>query len=155
MRRKRRQYAGRREQAMDEKDKRLLSLLRQNARQPLVALARGIGLSRSATQERLDRLERSGAIAGYTVVEGMPSDGWQSAHFLVSFEPGVHCSKVVPSIRNIPFLTGIDSVAGSIDLIVRVDAHSVSDIEQARAAINETPGVSEVRTCVVLERHLT
>jgi Lrp/AsnC family transcriptional regulator, leucine-responsive regulatory protein len=57
-------------QALDDKDEALLLALERDARASVVALAREIGLSRSATQERLGRLERSGAIAGYTVLRG-------------------------------------------------------------------------------------
>ena len=59
-----RQSAGPR---IDETDRQLLALLRRNARMPLVALARAVRLSRSAVQGRLARLERSGAIGGYTI----------------------------------------------------------------------------------------
>ncbi|WP_080606022.1 MULTISPECIES: AsnC family transcriptional regulator [Sinorhizobium] len=53
----------RRSEDLDEKDLKLISLLRRNARAPIVALARHIGLSRSATQDRMARLEGSGAMA--------------------------------------------------------------------------------------------
>ena len=49
---------------LDAKDRGLLSLLRTNARLPVVALAKALGLSRSATQERLQRLESGGTIQG-------------------------------------------------------------------------------------------
>ena len=140
---------------MDDKDRTLLSMLRRNARQPLVALARGIDLSRSATQERLARLEKTGAIVGYTVVESAPSENRQSAYLMVSLKPGFKCAQVVPRLRAIPHLAAIDSVTGDIDIVVRVEAHSVNDIEAARAAISAIPGIAEVRTWVVLERHRT
>ncbi len=53
--------------ALDEKDKILIAKLRRNARESLVGLARSVGLSRSATQERMRRLEREGVIKAYTV----------------------------------------------------------------------------------------
>jgi Lrp/AsnC family leucine-responsive transcriptional regulator len=140
---------------MDDKDRRLLALLRQNARAPVVALARHLGLSRSATQERLGRLVRSGAIARYTVVEGSPSPTRQSAHLLVRLGTGVACAQVAPRLRGVPGLTAIDSVAGPVDLLVSLDADSAAGIEAARAAVAGTPGVAEVTTLVVLLRHPT
>lgn len=140
---------------MDDKDRRLLALLRQNARAPVVALARHLGLSRSATQERLARLERSGAIARYTVVEGSPSPARQSAHLLVRLRPGVACAQVAPRLRGVPGLAAIDSVAGPVDLLVSLDADSAAGIEAGRAAVAGTPGVAEVTTLVVLLRHPT
>ncbi|HEY1386577.1 MAG TPA: AsnC family transcriptional regulator, partial [Dongiaceae bacterium] len=55
---------------LDDTDRRLISLLRANARMPTAALGRHLGLSRSAVQERLKRLERDGVITGYTIVLG-------------------------------------------------------------------------------------
>ncbi|MGB5345488.1 MAG: Lrp/AsnC family transcriptional regulator, partial [Woeseia sp.] len=55
---------------IDETDQRLLSLLRSNARTPVVELARQLGISRATVQNRLRRLERDGVIRGYTVKVG-------------------------------------------------------------------------------------
>jgi DNA-binding Lrp family transcriptional regulator len=41
-----------------------------------------------------------------------------------------------------------------VDLIVRVDAESIVDVESSRSAIAAVPGVASVTTSVVLERHL-
>ena len=48
----------------------LLALLRLNAREPVASLARKLSLSRTAVQDRLRKLEGSGAIAGYAVKLG-------------------------------------------------------------------------------------
>ena len=52
---------------MDDTDRRLLEILREDARAPTAQLARALGLSRTTVQSRLERLERSGVITGYTV----------------------------------------------------------------------------------------
>ncbi|WP_459178650.1 Lrp/AsnC family transcriptional regulator [Sinorhizobium meliloti] len=88
--------ANRRSEDLDEKDLKLISLLRRNARAPIVSLARHIGLSHSATQDRLARLEGSGAITGYTVVEGAPGTIVQAAHLLARFESGKTCDQIAP-----------------------------------------------------------
>ncbi len=60
---------------LDETDHKMLALLAENARQSVKELARRIGLSRSAAQERLARLERDGILAGYTIRRNDPSGG--------------------------------------------------------------------------------
>ena len=55
---------------MDDKDRLLLALLQRDARRPVVALARDLGLSRTATQDRLTKLTASGAIASFTIIGG-------------------------------------------------------------------------------------
>jgi len=52
---------------LDETDRALVAALRVNARAPAAALARRLNLSRTTVQSRLERLEHSGVITGYTV----------------------------------------------------------------------------------------
>jgi DNA-binding Lrp family transcriptional regulator len=139
---------------MDEKDKLLLTLLRRDARSSIVALARDLNLSRSATQERLQKLQASGAIGGFTIVEGPSAGARQSAYLMVSFDAGYRCAQIVPKLKRLPSIAMIHSVTGPVDLIVRVDAESIGDVESTRSAIAAVPGVASVSTSVVLERHL-
>lgn len=152
MRRFRLQNAG--ASVLDQTDRLILARLRQNAREPIVSLARAIGLSRTATQGRLAKLERIGAIAGYTVVEPSPLAGRAAAYLHLRLEPGRQCEQVVPHLLGVAGLAGIDAVSGPIDLVVLVEADSVEGIEGARAAMELAPGVAEVTTHIVMKRHL-
>ena len=139
---------------MDDKDKLLLTLLRRDARRPIVALARDLGLSRSATQERLAKLQASGAISGFTTVEGSGGPARQSAYLMVTFEAGRRCAEMVPKLKKIPSVAMIHSLTGPVDVIVRIEGEDVADIESSRSAVASLPGVAVVATSIVLERHL-
>lgn len=139
---------------MDDKDRLLLTLLRRDARRSTVALARDLGLSRSATQERLAKLQASGAIAGFTTIEGSGQAARQSAYLSVTFAAGKRCAEIVPKLKQVPFVSLIHSLTGPVDLMLRVDGETVADLEQARSAVAAVPGVASVATAVVLERHL-
>ena len=139
---------------MDERDRRLLDLLRRDARQPIVSLAKALNLSRSATQERLAKLQTAGIIDGFTIREGTRAGAVQSAYLMVSFESGYRCAQVVPKLQAIPSIGMIHSVTGPIDLVIRIDADDVAGIEASRSAIAAVPGVASVSTSVVLDRHL-
>ena len=52
---------------MDDTDRELISLLRDNARMPVVALAAKLRIARATVQNRIAKLERDGWILGYTV----------------------------------------------------------------------------------------
>ena len=136
---------------MDDKDRLLLSLLRRDARRPVVALARDLGLSRTATQDRLARLSASGAIAAFTIVEG---DGGarEYAYLMVRLDRGCRCAQIAPKVRALAAVEAIHSVTGAVDMIVRVAAEHVDGIERARAEIAGLPGVADVSTHVVLQR---
>ena len=52
---------------LSDKDKQLISLLRENARLSVSEIARRLSVSRTAAQMRLQKLERNGVIDGYSV----------------------------------------------------------------------------------------
>lgn len=136
---------------MDDKDRLLLSLLRRDARRPVVALARDLGLSRTATQDRLAKLQASGAIARFTIVDG-GEHAREMAYLMVRLERGARCAQIAPKVRSMAAVEAIHSVTGAIDMIVCVAAEHVDGIESARVELAGLPGVSEVSTHVVLAR---
>ncbi len=139
---------------MDDKDRLLLAQLRKDARRPIVALARDLDLSRTATQERLAKLVASGAIAKFTIEDGGLTGAQQAAHLLIKLEKGFKCAQVVPKLKALVAASVIHSVAGQHDIIMRLDASDMAAIEAARAVVAAMSGVAEVVTLVALERHL-
>lgn len=139
---------------MDDKDRLLLAQLRKDARRPIVALARDLGLSRTATQERLAKLVATGAIAKFTIEDGGVAGGQQVAHLLIKLEKGFKCAQVVPKLKAHLAASVIHSVAGQHDIIMRIDALDMAAIETTRASVAAVSGIAEVVTLVALERHL-
>jgi len=136
---------------MDDKDRLLLGLLRRDARRPVVALARDLGLSRTATQDRLAKLQASGTITRFTIVGG-DEQARERAYLMVRLEKGARCAQIVPKVRAIAEVEAIHSVTGVIDMIVCVASEHVDGIERARVELAGLAGVAEVSTHVVLER---
>src|SRR3546814_748164 len=87
---------------LDQKDRQLLALLAEDARLPLTTLAQRIHLSRSATRERLQRLEDAGIILGYTVRVRWTNGDEAGAWLLITLQPGVACTLVAPRILAVP-----------------------------------------------------
>ena len=54
--------------SLDDLDHRLISLLRTDGRLPVAKLATELGVSRATVTARMERLVKTGAIAGYTVM---------------------------------------------------------------------------------------
>ena len=52
---------------MDDTDRHLIALLRDNARASVVTLARSLRVARATVQNRIGKLEREGVIVGYSV----------------------------------------------------------------------------------------
>jgi Lrp/AsnC family transcriptional regulator, leucine-responsive regulatory protein len=136
---------------MDEIDQHLLSELRKDARASTVDLARRIGLSRSATQDRIARLERDGSIAGYTIREP-DGAGRQSAHVFLNLANGATCASAAPLLRTVAGVAEIYSVAGDIDLIVRLEAPDMTAIERALDAFLKIHAITVRSTSITLKR---
>ncbi|MBX3621334.1 MAG: Lrp/AsnC family transcriptional regulator [Rhizobacter sp.] len=138
---------------LDALDRQLLALLAADARSPLTTLAKAIGLSRSATQERLQRLEDSGVILGYAVrlrwSPGEEADAW----LMLRLASGVTCDAVVPRILALPGVELCHALAGPLDLLVRVRRESTEAVSQVRDTLAALEGVESVTTHVVLAHH--
>jgi Lrp/AsnC family transcriptional regulator, leucine-responsive regulatory protein len=139
---------------MDDKDQLLIALLKRDARKPIVALARELGLSRSATQERLAKLLAKGHIRGFTVIEDSNTAMRQTAHLLVKLQPNKKCADVLPRLKKIPLIVAIHSVAGDLDLVLRIEAPTIAEVEHVRSSVAAVLGIHEVKTLISLEQHL-
>lgn len=138
---------------LDPKDIQLIEALRANARMPLVALAKVLGLSRSATQERLQRLELHGVIKGYTALVAWPDEPAVNVWFSVRLADGVKCVQVVPAILAMTQVRLCHALAGEVDLLIRASAHSQDDASALRERLAALPGVRTVSTHLVLAAH--
>src|SRR3546814_11062759 len=116
----------------DQKDRQLLALLAEDARLPLTTLAQRIHLSRSATRERLQRLEDAGIILGYTVRVRWTNGDEAGAGLLITLQPGVACTLVAPRILDVPGVTLCHALGGTVELLGQAQWANTADISGAR-----------------------
>jgi Lrp/AsnC family leucine-responsive transcriptional regulator len=135
---------------MDEKDGALIEMLRRDSRTPLKTLGASIGLSASATQERLQRLEREQVIEAFTI-RVAPEARAARAYMLLTTEAR-NCAEVAPRIQHIQEVVVCDSVAGEIDMILTVEAASGERLQAIRDEIAAVEGVKSVVTAARLVR---
>ncbi|HEX2888332.1 Lrp/AsnC family transcriptional regulator [Vineibacter terrae] len=134
----------------DSTDRQLLALLRENARAPTAELARRLGLSRSTVQSRIERLERSGHIVGYTVrIADEHERGQLKAFVMVTLQPKQSASIEV-ALRKMPEVRALHSVSGPFDLIVSVTAASVEEMNATIDRIGALAGVERTTSAMVL-----
>src|SRR5438128_4864540 len=92
---------------LDDQDRRLLALLREDARTPTAALARSLGVARTTIVERLKRLQREGIVAGYTVRLNPRVQGKMlRVHVLLSVD-AKQGEAVVEGLRAVPQVRGV------------------------------------------------
>lgn len=136
------------------KDEELLALLRVDARQPVAALARKLGLSRTTVQDRLKRLEDSGVIAGYSVKLSREIDkGGIRALVTISVEPRRQID-VARQLTRHPQVETLHTVSGKYDLVAMVKTGSAEDMDRLIDEVGLIPGVTRIETAVILSTKL-
>jgi DNA-binding Lrp family transcriptional regulator len=137
-------------QTLTDKDEQLLALLRVNAREPVAALARKLGISRSTVQDRLQRLEERGVIAGYEVklAQAVNQTGLQ-AFVTLQVEPRM-IAEVGRAIAKLPEVEALFSVSGKIDLVALVRAATAEALDKLLDRIAEMRGIINTESSVVL-----
>lgn len=139
---------------MDDTDRSLLAMLSADARLSVSRLARRLGLARSTLQARLERLEASGVIAGYTVRLG--EDFRQArirATVLLNIEPRAQPS-VLTRLRAIGEVERISTISGRVDLALEVAAETTSALDEVLDRIGGIDGVRGSESLIHLSTKL-
>ncbi len=135
---------------MDNLDRRLIDALREDARAPAAKLARQLGLSRTTVQSRLERLEASGVITGYTVrLSDAHERGQIHAYVMMAVTPK-QAVAVVAAIRRMPAVRLLQSVSGPFDLIAEIVAPTVAEMDELIDALGALEGVERTTSSIVL-----
>jgi DNA-binding Lrp family transcriptional regulator len=136
--------------ALTPKDQELISLLQVNAREPVSALARKLGLSRTTVQDRLRRLEQAGIIAGYQLrlSESTEQDGIR-AFVTIEVEPK-RTNEVARALQKMAQVEALYSVSGKYDLIALVRTGSAQDMDRFLDVAGVVPGVTGTESAVIL-----
>jgi DNA-binding Lrp family transcriptional regulator len=135
---------------MDDLDEHLLGRLRENARAPVAELARALGLSRTTVQSRLQRLERTGVIAGYAVRLSEAREATLiHAFVMLTVEPKA-AAAVTTALRRMPGVRKLQSVSGPFDMIAAVEAADVGAMDALIDEIGALKGVERTNSSIVL-----
>ena len=136
------------------KDEELLSALKANARAPVSALARSLGLSRTTVQDRLRRLEEQGVIAGYTLklARDVETKGI-AAQVAIAVEPRRQID-IVKAIARLAQVETLHAVSGKVDFIALVKAPTAEALDKVIDQIGLIPGVNGIETSVILSTKL-
>lgn len=138
---------------LDAKDREILEVLSKDARIALKALAGRIGLSRSATTERVANLERSGIIRGYRADIGEIDANVIRAILLVTLQR-TPAMGLLDQLATDARVRRVSSVSGQLDLVVEVETRTIDDLNQVRDNVARHESVDDITTSVVLRRDI-
>ena len=138
---------------MDATDRRIISLLLEDARRTYDDIGRRVKLSAPSVKRRVDRLRASGALRGFTAVVDQAALGWQTEALVELFyRPGTTLDEVAETLRDHPEVVEAWSVTGDADAIARVRTEDNSDLERLIIDLQRNGMVQRTRSQVVLSR---
>jgi len=138
---------------MDDIDRKLLTLLRADARAPMARLAREVNLSRGAVQNRIERMIAEGDIAGFTVrLAPQRQDTDVRAIMGVAVE-GERSASVLRALRGISEVEAVHMTNGRWDMIVELRTESLAGFSNALDNIRLIDGISATETSLLLRTH--
>jgi DNA-binding Lrp family transcriptional regulator len=138
---------------MDETDRKLLSLLRQDARLSIADLSHKLAVSRGTITNRITKLEDQGVIVGYTVrvrpdVQGSDIKAWMS----IAVE-GNQSRVVIASLLGEPNVATLHDTNGRWDLLAELRADNLQDLGKTLERIRLVKGISNTETSIHLETY--
>ncbi len=139
---------------MDELDAGILAQLGADARISVATLARKLKVARSTIQARLERLETTGVIAGYTVKLGEAArQGRLRASVLLTIEPRAQAA-ILARLRSIPEVERVFSTSGRVDLLLQVATANTSVLDAVLDQIGQMAGVKSSESLIHLSTRL-
>jgi DNA-binding Lrp family transcriptional regulator len=138
---------------MDDLDRRLIGLLRDNARTSAASLAKSLKVARGTVQNRLAKLERDGTIAGYTIRLRPKIDEQRIVALTTIAVEGNRTEPVLRALRGDPSIVTLYSTNGRWDLVAEIRADTLQSFDQVLSRIRRIEGISGTETSLLLSTH--
>ncbi len=137
-------------QILDETDRRLIEMLRDDSRLPTATLARRLGVSRGTVQNRIDRLVAAEIIQGFTIrLQSDVEAGLISAITSLEIRSSDH-KPVIAELKRIPEIARVHATNGRWDLIVEIRTRDLASLDRVLTAIRIIKAVSASETSILL-----
>jgi|TARA_R110001606_G_scaffold20690_33_gene73711 DNA-binding Lrp family transcriptional regulator len=139
---------------LDDLDRNILAQLSGDARMSVAVLARRLRVARSTVQARLERLESTGAIAGYTLRLGEAARGARiRATVLLGIEPRAQPG-VLSRLKSLPQVERVHTTSGRVDLLLQLATSSTTELDETLDRIGGIEGVRSSESLIHLATKL-
>ena len=139
---------------MDDLDRNILGLLGADARMSVATLARRLKVARSTIQARLERLETTGVIAGYTLKLGEEArQGRLRASVLLTIEPRAQAA-ILSRLKSIAEVERVFTTSGRFDLLMQIAAPNTQVLDQVLDQIGALTGVKSSESLIHLSTRI-
>ncbi|MCK7589166.1 Lrp/AsnC ligand binding domain-containing protein [Subsaxibacter sp. CAU 1640] len=141
---------------IDGIDKEILRALMEDARTPVLEIARKVGISGAAIHQRLRKLEKSGLIAGSKFVINPKVLGYTTMAFVgIYLDKAISNPEAVKQLQKIPEVLECHYTTGNWSIFIKI---LCKDNEHLMFLLNKEiqsiPGVSRTETFVSLAQQI-
>jgi DNA-binding Lrp family transcriptional regulator len=139
---------------MDELDRNIIGLLGADARMSVATLSRRLKVARSTIQARLERLETTGVIAGYTLKLGEGArQGRIRASVLLTIEPRAQAN-ILTRLKSIAEVERVFTTSGRFDLLMQIACPNTQVLDQVLDQIGAMTGVKSSESLIHLSTRI-
>jgi DNA-binding Lrp family transcriptional regulator len=135
---------------MDELDRKLLALLRADARDSAASLAKQLKVSRGTVQNRIARMRAEGVIQGFTVRTQPELEANRVRAVMTIAIEGERSRAVVRALQGLPEVTAIHTTNGRWDLVCELDVATLAEFSRALDQIRTIDGIASTETSILL-----
>jgi DNA-binding Lrp family transcriptional regulator len=135
---------------MDDTDRQLLALLREDGRASVAALAKRLGVARGTVQNRMARLEAEGTVVGYTVRLRPEVQDRRIRAFMSLAVEANRTEAVLHTLRGEPSVTSLHTTNGRWDILAELRTDSLEAFDAVLRRIGLTDGVARTETSLLL-----
>ncbi len=135
---------------MDDLDRRLIALLRHDARLPVASLAAHLGVSRATVRGRIDRLMATGIIQGFTVrLREDAAENRVRAVMMIEVE-GHRTEAVLRRLAGFPEVRALHSTNGRWDVVAELETDTLQSFDRLLSEIRLLDGIAASETSILL-----
>jgi Lrp/AsnC family transcriptional regulator, leucine-responsive regulatory protein len=136
----------------DPKDREILTLVQRDGRIPQAEIAKRVGLSAPAVNERLRKLEKSGVIERWAAIVDPASVGLSITAFVEVFIEHPRFEKAyIDRILELDEVLEAHHVTGEFSLLLKIRVRDMATLQELLLRrLNALDGVRQTRTVMVL-----
>jgi Lrp/AsnC family transcriptional regulator, leucine-responsive regulatory protein len=136
---------------LDATDRAILLELQRDSRQTYAEIGSCVSLAAASVHDRVKKLEKRGLVIGYGAKVSPDALGLSTLAFIqIRLENHSNCMAVAPNFIQFPEVEECHSVAGDVDVILKVRSQNPHTLEQLLYRIKQVPGVVRTTTLVTL-----
>ncbi|WP_350286384.1 Lrp/AsnC ligand binding domain-containing protein [uncultured Croceitalea sp.] len=141
---------------IDGIDKKILRYLMEDARRPILEIARNIGISGAAIHQRLRKLEASGLLAGSKFVINPKVLGYTTMAYIGIFlDKAMSNPRAVAALEKIPEVLECHYTTGNWSILIKVLCQDNEHLMQVlNKKIQQIEGVSRTETFISLNQQI-